>query len=107
MIEVYQEYIDRFLCCDMMTHYVFRTNWSSDAFHIYCVLYAGSCAQRTQRIEKSENFELIQLDLMRYWIKMFVLRVFYKKRVKVWQSSALPAPFHSLTKKAYISIYIL
>lgn len=59
MIEVYQEYIDRFLCCDMMTHYIFRTNWSSDAFHIYCVLYAGSCAQRTQRtqrIEKSENF---------------------------------------------------
>ena len=56
MIEVYQEYIDRFLCCDMMTHYIFHTNWSSDAFHIYCVLYAGSCAQRTQRIEKSENF---------------------------------------------------
>ena len=26
MIEVYQEYIDRFLCCDMMTHYIFRTN---------------------------------------------------------------------------------
>ena len=31
---------------------------------------------------------------------------FYKKRVKVWQSSALPAPFHSLTKKrhTYLSI---